>query len=311
MRVIFMGTPHFAVPTLQALLDSNHTVVAVYSQPPRPAGRGMQLQPSPIQQLAESRGVPVFTPMSLKSPEVQAAFAAHQADVAVVAAYGLLLPRAILDAPRFGCINIHPSELPRWRGAAPIQRTIMAGDTHTACCIMQMEAGLDTGPVLARTPLAIPPSMDAGQLHDTLAQMGATQVLNVLAKLEVGALTPAPQAEAGVTYAEKITKADRPLDWRRPAVALLNQIRGLSPVPAAVATIQGEAVKIFTAAVERGDSTKAPGTVLDDALLINAGDGMALRILELQRPNKARCLAGQCLLGFPVPAGTTLDDFTV
>lgn len=304
MRVIFMGTPAFAVPTLQALIDSHHQVIAAYSQPPRPAGRGMQLQPSPIQQLAQAHNIPVFTPTSLKSPEVQAEFTAHAADVAVVAAYGLLLPQAILDAPRLGCINIHPSDLPRWRGAAPIQRTLMAGDHHTACCIMHMEAGLDTGPVLVRTPFVIPPDMNGGQLHDTLALMGASQVLDVLAQLEKGSLTPTAQAELGVTYAEKITKTDRILHWHHPAEKLHHQIRGLAPSPAAMMVIHGEIIKVFAASVEPGNPSKDPGITLDDSLLVNAANGTALRILELQRPGKTRTSAAQCLLGFSVSQGT-------
>jgi methionyl-tRNA formyltransferase len=307
MRVIFMGTPIFAIPALQALIGSSHTVVAVYSQPPRPAGRGMRMAPSPIQQLAEEHGIPVFTPASLKSPEVQAEFAAHRADIAVVAAYGLLLPKPILDAPRLGCINIHPSDLPRWRGAAPIQRTLMEGDHRTACCIMQMEAGLDTGPILARTPLIVTPMMDYGQLHHILGETGASQILEVLARLASGTLTATPQSTEGVTYAEKLIKADRILRWHHPAEQLFNQIRGLSPNPAAYAVILGEMVKIFASTVEVGNPNKAPGVVLDRDFLVNAGNGMALRITEVQRPNKTRASASECLQGFPIPPGTMLE----
>lgn len=307
MRIVFMGTPSFAVPTLEALLASPHEVVAVYSQPPRPAGRGLLLKPSPIHQLAEARGIPIFTPESLKSAEVQAAFAAHKADVAVVAAYGLLLPQAILDAPRLGCINIHPSDLPRWRGAAPIQRTLMAGDFRTACCIMRMEAGLDTGPVFARESLAVAPTMDFTELHDALAKLAAPLTLNVLAQLEAGTATATPQSAEGVAYAEKITRADRIIRWNQPAVQLLNQIRALSPSPGAITVMNGEMVKILAAVEEPGSPAKGPGVALDNALLINAGNGSALRILELQRPNKARTGAIACLQGFPVPAGTALE----
>ena len=304
MRVIFMGTPAFALPALRALIDSAHAVVAVYSQPPRPAGRGLKLVPSVIQQLAESHAIPVFTPTSLKSPDIQAEFAAHNADVAIVAAYGLLLPQTVLDAPRFGCINIHPSDLPRGRGAAPIQRTLMAGDTTTACCIIRLEAGLDTGPILTRAAYAIPPSMNAGELHDVMADIGAGQILDVLSALQNGTSHSVPQRTEGVTYAEKISKADRTLDWAQPAATLLHHIRGLSPVPAAVTELNGEIIKIFNALVEPGDARHPPGTRLDDALLINAADGQALRLTALQRPGKARQSAPEFLKGFPVPANT-------
>jgi methionyl-tRNA formyltransferase len=305
VRVIFMGTPAFAVPALQALIDSEHEVVAAYSQPPRPAGRGMKLTPSPVHQLAQSHGIPVFTPESLKPSDEHLLFDAHAADIAVVAAYGLLLPQAILDAPRLGCINIHPSDLPRWRGAAPIQRTLMAGDTQTACCIIQLEAGLDTGPIHLHEPYTIPPEMDAGGLHDVMATIGAQQVLTVLKNLSSpDAPAPSPQSLEGITYAEKITKADREIDWSRPAPELLSQIRGLSPVPAATTTLNGEVMKLFSATVERGDSNKPSGMALDNQLLINAGDGTALRLHALQRAGKSRQEAGQFLQAFPIAAGT-------
>ncbi|MBN8543364.1 MAG: methionyl-tRNA formyltransferase [Alphaproteobacteria bacterium] len=298
-RVVFMGTPQFAVPTLQSLIASEHQVVAVYSQPPRPAGRGQKLTKSPIQQLAEQHAIPVFTPTSLKSAEEQSAFAAHHADVAVVAAYGLLLPQAVLDAPKHGCINIHPSALPRWRGAAPIQRTIMAGDTTTDCCIMQMEAGLDTGAVLAREAFAIPDHFNASDLHDTMASTGARMTIDVLAKLS--SLTPTIQSGDGVTYAHKITKEDQKIDWSKPAQEIRNQIRGLYPSPVATTTIHGEVVKIFSAKVEPyNGSAKPTGIVLDDALLVQCGGGSALRILELQRPNKIRMAASDVLKSFIV-----------
>ncbi len=309
MRILFMGTPDFAVPALQALLQSPHEVVAVYSQPPRPAGRGLKLTPSPVQKLAEQHAIPVFTPSSLKTAEAQAEFSQHQADIAVVAAYGLLLPQAILDAPRFGCINIHPSDLPRWRGAAPIQRTLMAGDTETACCVMQLELGLDTGPILRRDAYTIPPEMDAGELHRIMAEIGAQQVLAVLEQFASD--TPplaTPQASEGVTHAEKISKAERPLDWSRPAIALQHHIRGLSPAPAATAEIAGETVKILRATVEAGAPQKAAGEALDDNLLINAGNGSALRLLELQRPGKNRQTAAQFLQGIPVAKGSQVKN---
>lgn len=305
MRVLFMGTPAFAVPALAALIASRHEVIAVYSQPPRPAGRGMKLTPSPVHQLALDYGIPVYTPASLKTPEAQTELAALHTDIAVVAAYGLLLPQSVLDAPRLGCINIHPSDLPRWRGAAPLQRTLMAGDTQTACCIIQLEAGLDTGPIWLREPYMIAPDTDAGMLHDDMARIGARQVLALLDQLgSATPPTPTPQAAQGVTYAEKISKVDRALDWNLTAHVLLQQIRGLSPVPAAVTTLAGEQVKLFHAQLEIGDATKPCGYVLDEQLLVNAGNGTALRLTELQRPGKARQPASQFLQGFPVAAGT-------
>lgn len=304
MRVIFMGTPAFAVPALQALIDSEHEVVAVYSQPPRPAGRGMKLTPSPVHQLAEVHAIPVFTPVRLKPSEVQAEFASHAADIAVVAAYGLLLPQAILDAPRLGCINIHPSDLPRWRGAAPIQRTLMAGDVHTACCIIQLELGLDTGPIHLREPYVIPPEMDAGGLHNVMAAIGARQVLEVLQNLSaVPRPTPTPQSAEGISYAEKITKSDRELDWARPATQLLSQIRGLSPAPCASVVLNDEVIKVFSATLEQGDAAKPAGVTLDNQLLINAGEGSALRLREVQRAGKTRQKANEFLQAFPVAAG--------
>jgi methionyl-tRNA formyltransferase len=306
MRVIFMGTPAFAVPTLQALIDSEHEVVAAYTQPPRPSGRGMKLTPSPVQQLAEKHGIPVHIPTSLKDPAEQGIFAAYHADVAVVAAYGLLLPPAILGGARHGCINIHPSDLPRWRGAAPLQRTIMAADASTACCIMQMEAGLDTGPVLARTRYDIAPGTTTGQLHDAMATLGAQMVLEVLPQL--GVLHAQPQPEHGVSYAAKITRDDQPLRWDKPASALFNQVLGLAPVPGAVMGLNGELIKVYAASLETGDAMKPAGTLLDDRLLVNAGDGMALRLLQLQRAGKTRQEAEAFLQGFPVPAGIRAED---
>lgn len=304
LRVVFMGTPHFAVPTLEALIASPHDVVAVYTQPPRPAGRGMKLTPSPIQQLAEQHGIPVHAPTSLKSPEAQEFFRGHKADVAVVVAYGLLLPQPILDAPIHGCINIHPSDLPRWRGAAPLQRTLMAGDEVTACCIMQMDAGLDTGPVLLRQHFPIPPQMNFGTLHDAMAHIGAHMTAQVLEEIAAGTAHATPQASEGVTYATKLTKDDQPLDFSKPARVLVNQIRGLSPSPGAIVTLNNEALKIFAAQEEPGDAQKPAGLLLDHAFLVNCGGGTALRLLELQRPGKTRQRAEELLKGFSAPAGT-------
>lgn len=299
MKLTFMGTPAFAVPTLQALIDSpDHEVVAVYSQPPRPAGRGHKETPSPVHALAEKHGIPVHTPTSLKDATIQAQFRCHNADAAIVAAYGLLLPQAILDAPKHGCLNVHPSDLPRWRGAAPLHRTIMAGDTRTAMCIMQMDAGLDTGDVLLRQPVAVPPDMTTGELHDMMAALGAECVLKTLHLL--GALEPEKQQDAQATYAAKISKDEAVIDWSRPAEALYNHIRGLNPYPAAVTQMNGEVVKIYRAEI-REDSGE-PGTVLDSHLTIACGIG-ALRLLELQRPGKSRMDAESFLRGFPVKDG--------
>ena len=303
MRLIFMGTPHFAVPALQALLDAGHDVVAVYSQPPRPAGRGQQLTPSPVHQLAESHSIPVHTPISLKSEEEQAIFAAYQADAAIVAAYGLLLPQAILDAPKSGCINIHPSNLPRWRGAAPIQRTIMAGDTSTAMCIMQMEAGLDTGPVLSRTPVDIAPGTTGAQLHDQMSALGATCLVDVLATLE--SITPEVQATEGVTYASKVTKAESPINWAKPAPEIQQHILGLNPAPAANFTFNGEVVKVLRAeAIECHTAT--PGLLLTNDGVIACGSG-ALKLIEIQRPGKKPMLLRDALHGWHLAAGTQLE----
>lgn len=308
MRIIYMGTPIFALPALQALIDApGHEVVAVYTQPPRPAGRGMKLTPSPAQQLAEEHGIPVHIPTSLKDISEQEIFARYHADVAVVAAYGLLLPPAILTGARFGCINIHPSDLPRWRGAAPLHRTIMAGDTVTACCIMQMDAGLDTGPVLARAAYPIADGTTTGQLHDMMAGMGAGMVLDVLRELETGRAQPQPQHEAGATYAAKMTKADQPIRWNQPARDVLQQVLALSPNPGAVISLKGELMKVFAAQLEAGDASQPAGTLLDDQLLVNAGDGNALRLLQLQRAGKARQDAVNFLQGHAAPAGTVLD----
>ncbi len=295
MRLIFMGTPDFAVPTLQALIDApEYEVVAVYSQPPRPAGRGQKLTPSPVQQLAEAHSIPVHTPITLKTPEAQAIFAAHGADAAIVAAYGLLLPQAILDAPRFGCINLHPSDLPRWRGAAPLQRTIMAGDRHTAMCIMQMEAGLDTGPVLHREPVSLEQGTTAGELHDLMSALGAKCLLQVLREVASGTTRATPQSEEGVTYAAKITKAEAEIDWQDTAESLQHKILGLNPAPGAWFLHQGEAIKVLRAAPTKGSA--APGTVLDPTGIIACGTG-ALRLLEIQRPGKKAMRIEEALRG--------------
>jgi methionyl-tRNA formyltransferase len=306
MRVVFMGTPAFAVPTLSALQESGHEVVAVYTQPPRPAGRGQKETPSPVHRFALEHNIPVCTPASLKTPEAQAQFAEHKARVAVVVAYGLLLPKPILTAFPLGCINVHPSLLPRWRGAAPIQRTIMAGDEVTGICIMQMDEGLDTGNVLLKEE-GIPTSgLDAGALHDMLAAKAAPLVIKVLD--EIQSLTPQKQPEVGVTYAKKITKEECKINWAQSAQHIHNQIRGLSPAPGAYFTYNGENIKIFSSGFSATEQFKnmAVGTVIDEYLTVECGEG-ALTIEEIQRPGKKRMSTGEMLKSYPIPAGIVLE----
>ncbi|MEG8223072.1 methionyl-tRNA formyltransferase [Sphingomonas sp. HH69] len=301
MRIIYMGTPDFAVPALDELVTAGHKVVAVYSQPPRPAGRGKALRPSPVHQRAEALGIEVRTPVSLKAPEVQAAFAALDADVAVVAAYGLILPRAILDAPRHGCMNIHASLLPRWRGAAPIQRAVLAGDNVTGVTIMDMEAGLDTGPMRAKYVTSVE-GKTAGALTDELAQAGAALMVEVLDDIS---LHPAmPQPEEGVTYAAKIDKAEARIDFTRPAIRVERQIRAFNPVPGAFFEYGGERFRILAAHVEHEDG--AAGAMLDDALLIGCGHG-AIRPTLIQRAGKAAMTPDDLLRGFDIPARSRVD----
>lgn len=301
MRIIYMGTPEFAVPALEALVAAGHQVVAVYSQPPRPAGRGKALRPSPVHQRAEALGIEVRTPVSLKEPEVQAAFAALDADVAVVAAYGLILPRAILDAPRHGCMNIHASLLPRWRGAAPIQRAVLAGDNVTGVTIMDMEAGLDTGPMRAKYVTSVE-GKTGGALTEELAQAGAALMVEVLDDIS---LHPAmAQPEEGVTYAAKIDKAEARIDFARPAIQVERQIRAFNPVPGAFFEYGGERFRILAAHVEHEDG--AAGAMLDDALLIGCGHG-AIRPTLIQRAGKAAMTPDDLLRGFDMPAGSRVD----
>lgn len=304
MRIIFMGTPDFAVPVLDALVDAGHSVVAAYSQPPRRAGRGKALTPSPVQARATALGIDVRTPLTLRDADAQAAFAALDADVAVVAAYGLILPRAVLDAPRLGCLNVHASLLPRWRGAAPIQRAILAGDAETGVGIMQMEAGLDTGPVRleARTPID---GKTAGELTAELSALGAALMLRVLA--DPDGHPPVAQPEAGITYAPKIDKAEARLDFTADAAAVERQVRAFNPAPGAFFELAGERIRVHRAevVVDAATGGAAPGTVLDDALTIACGDG-ALRPLLVQRAGRAAMETGALLRGFAVPAGTRL-----
>lgn len=295
-----MGTPEFAVPTLEALVAAGHQVVAVYSQPPRPAGRGKKLQPSPVHLAGEAHGIEIRTPVSLKGPEEQAAFAALDADVAVVAAYGLILPQAVLDAPKLGCLNVHGSILPRWRGAAPVQRAILAGDAATGVTIMQMERGLDTGPMLAKveTPIA---GKTAGELTDELAAKGAALMVAVLADLP--AHPPVVQPDEGVTYAHKIDKAESRLDFARTAVDVERQVRAFAPAPGAFFELDGERYRVLVA--EAVDGAGAPGTVLDEALAVACGAG-AVRPGIVQRAGRPAMDAAALLRGRAIPAGTVL-----
>ena len=294
-----MGSPAFALPALRAL-HAAHEVVAVYSQPPRPAGRGHALTPCPVHAEALKLGLEVRTPPRLRrEADEQAAFADLGVEACVVAAYGLILPQAMLDAPARGCLNIHASLLPRWRGAGPIQAAVLAGDAESGVTIMQMEAGLDTGPMLLRGTVPIGPDTTAATLHDALAELGARLVLHALAD----APAPQPQPEDGVTYAPKLTKSYGRLDWTRPAAELDRRVRGLVPWPGAYAELAGETLKILQARPEPGAG--APGTALDDRLLIACGDG-ALRLLRIQRPGRAPMDAAALLRGLPVPAGTRI-----
>ena len=301
MRIIYMGTPDFAVPALDALAKAGHDIVAVYSQPPRPAGRGKNLTPSPVHQRAVAMGIEVRTPESLKDAAVQAAFATLDADVAVVAAYGLILPRAILDAPRHGCMNIHASLLPRWRGAAPIQRAILSGDNVTGVTIMDMAAGLDTGPMRAKYVTKIE-GKTAGALTAELAQAGADLMVEVLD--DVAQHPPMAQPDEGVTYAAKIAKAEARIDFTRPALQIERQVRGFNPFPGAFFEYGGERFRILTAQVEHEDG--APGALLDDALLIACGHG-AIRPTLIQRAGKAAMTPDEMLRGFDMPAGSRVD----
>lgn len=305
LDIVFMGTPDFSVPILSALLDAGHRVRCVYSQPPRPAGRGQQERLSPVHAFAESREIPVRTPKSLRDADAQAAFAALGADVGVVAAYGLILPKAILDAPRLGCLNVHASLLPRWRGAAPIQRAILAGDRESGVTIMQMDPGLDTGAMLLTGSLPITDDTDASSLHDGLASMGARLIVEALGKLEAGGLSATPQPADGVTYAAKLAKDEGRLDWTLPAVQLERAIRAFTPWPGAWFDYRGERFKVLAATVL--DGSGSPGTLLDDRLSVACGEG-ALRLLRVQRPGKAALDADAFLRGFPLVKGTRINE---
>jgi methionyl-tRNA formyltransferase len=307
LDIVFMGTPDFSVPVLDALVAAGHRVVAVYSQPPRPAGRGLAELKSPVHRRAEALGIPIRTPKNFKTDEDRAAFADLEADAAVVVAYGLLLPAAVLDAPRLGCFNVHASKLPRWRGAAPIQRAIMAGDAVTAVNIMRMDEGLDTGPVCLGRDVAITPDMTAGELHDTLSALGAELMVEALAELEAGTLRAVPQPQEGVTYAAKIDKRETRIDFTKTATDVANHIRGLSPFPGAwfEANLGGkpERIKVLRALSIAKDGE--PGVLLDGELTIACGEG-AIRIEELQRAGKQPMKAADFLRGARLEPGTRL-----
>ena len=300
LRFAFMGTPDFAVPTLAELIAQGHDIAAVYSQPPRPKGRGMALEPGPVHAFAERAKLSVRTPLSLKSAEEQAAFAALDLDAAIVVAYGLLLPKPVLDAPKLGCFNLHGSLLPRWRGAAPIQRAVMAGDAETGVMLMQMEEGLDTGPVLMAEKVPVG-RKTSGELATELSRLGADLMVRALGALERGAITPQPQATQGVTYAKKIFKDEARIDWSKSAGEIDCLIRGLAPAPGAFTEIKGERLKILYAmpVTDRGE----PGEIITDDLTVACGEG-ALKLLKVQRAGKGVMEARELLKGFALPPGT-------
>lgn len=298
LRLIFMGTPDFSVPTLLELVAHGHEIAAVYTRAPKPGGRrGLQLQPTPVEEAARKLGIPVLTPKTLKTEEALDEFRAFDADAAVVVAYGMILPQAILDAPKLGCYNLHASLLPRWRGAAPINRAIMEGDAESGVMVMKMDVGLDTGDVAMAERIAITDNMTAADLHDRLSRLGADLMVRAMAALERGSLQLTKQSEDGVTYAAKIDKAEAQIDWARPAHAVLRHIHGLSPFPGAWAELENARVKILHCELAKGSG--APSEVLDEHLTIACGEG-AIRILELQREGKARMQAADFLRGVPV-----------
>lgn len=309
LKIVFMGTPDFALPAIRELVASQHEVVAVYTQPPRPAGRGQKETLSPVHSFALAHDIPVYTPVTLKTAEAQAEFAGQGADVAVVVAYGLLLPREVLCAYRYGCINIHPSALPRWRGAAPIQRTIMAGDKTTKIVIMQMDEGLDTGDMLLVEDFAIKDGTTAGELHDALAEKAAPLLLAALSALPE--IKPQKQSEHGVTYAKKITKEDQCIDWNMSAAEIRQKILGLSPSLGALFAYAGENIKVFDASVEDAVNAGEVATIIDDNLGVMCGDGKILRLNILQRPNKKRMSAAELLRGFAMTRGTRVENATL
>jgi methionyl-tRNA formyltransferase len=307
LRLIFMGTPDFAVPTLAEIVRHGHEVAAVYTRATKPAGRGMALQPSPVEREARRFGLPVLTPKTLRTPEAEAAFRAHGADAAVVVAYGLILPNPILDAVPLGAFNLHASLLPRWRGAAPINRAIMVGDAESGVMVMRMEEGLDTGPVALAEQVPIGRDMTAGELHDVLAPLGASLMRRALEEIEQGALTLTPQAAEGVTYAAKIDKNETRIDWRKPWQEVHDHIRGLSPFPGAWCEIavEGKPVRVKILRTTRGQGSSLPGAVLDHQLTVACGEG-AVRILELQRAGARALTTDEFLRGTPLAPGARL-----
>ena len=300
LRLAFMGTPDFAVPTLAELIAQGHDIACVYSQPPRPKGRGMALEKGPVHKFAESAGLVVRTPLSLKSEAEQAEFAALDLDAAIVVAYGLLLPKAILEAPKLGCFNLHGSLLPRWRGAAPIQRAVMAGDAETGVMVMQMEEGLDTGPVLMAERVKVA-RKTSGDLTSELSRLGADLMVRALGALERGGVTPQPQSADGVTYAKKISKEEARIDWSRSAVEIDGHVRGLAPFPGAWTEVNGERLKVLYAEPVSGNGK--PGLLLDDELTVGCGEG-ALKLLKVQRAGKSVMTAADLLKGFTLQRGT-------
>jgi methionyl-tRNA formyltransferase len=306
-RLVFMGTAAFAVPSLKALAASRHEVAAVYTQPARPAGRGWRPRPSPVQSAAETLAIPVRTPARLRDPADQAAFADLHADLAVVAAYGLILPKAILDAPRLGCINLHASLLPRWRGAAPIQRALLAGDPETGVTIFQMEPSLDTGPIIASRSVPISERSTAASLHDELAEVAAGMVVAAVDDLAAGRTHPVPQPEEGVTYAAKVEKAEGRLDWTQSAEALERQLRALNPWPGCWTEVGDGTIRVLAghAVSDGGDGGRVPGEVLDERLTVACGEG-CLELSMVQRPGGRPLPAEAFLRGFAVPVGTRL-----
>ncbi len=304
--IVFMGTPDFAVPTLKVLFEAGYPIKTVYSQPPRPVGRGHKVQPSPVHHFALEHHLKVLTPSSLRYPESQKEFAELQADFAVVVAYGLILPKEILAATTYGCINVHASLLPRWRGAAPIQRAILAGDQKTGVTIMQMEEGLDTGPMILHEEINLTPETTGQSLHDKLANLGADLILPALEGLLTGRIIPQPQPEKGVTYAAKLTKEEAFLDWRKPAQQLERQVRAFMPWPGSYFIWGGEKIKVLQASYESLSFSSQPGEVLDSDLLVACAHG-ALRLIELQRPGKSVLKARDFLNGMPLLKGTQLD----
>jgi methionyl-tRNA formyltransferase len=303
LRLVFMGTPEFAVPTLLALKVAGHEIAAVYTRAAKPAGRGMELQLTPVERVAKRLGLQVLTPATLKTAEAQAAFSGQRADAAVVVAYGLILPKAVLDAPRLGCFNVHASLLPRWRGAAPINRAVMAGDKESGITIMQMDEGLDTGALAMAERFTIGADMTAGDLHDALARLGADLMTRVLTAAERGSLALKPQVDAGVTYAAKISKSETRIDWTKPCNQVHDHIRGLSPFPGAWFEIDGIRVKVLRSTKAAGKA--APGTALDEKLTIACGDG-AVQLSLVQRAGKQQMSAEEFLRGTPVKAGRNL-----